>query len=202
MLLVMPTKNAPLLRQHPEYMQNVVELSLRFLSLYDEDADFESVEDDADQLFVDNARHWTRELALKLGGGPFLAVAQPLLQSGIRGTNWKQQYAALQALCQIMPSIKEVDGWSLPPHDGDGDEEADDGGDGDDDESEHKMDGGRPPKCVWDVLAPQIMALTVTETVRPEIKHSALQCLRALIVENEDNFQRFVCSLSFSLDVE
>ena len=191
-LVVMSNSNAQLLRQNQVYMKNVVELSLCFLSLYDDDIDFEA-DDDSDQLYIQSARQWTRELSMKLGGGPFLSVAEPLLQSGIRSTNWKLQYAALQALSQIIPFIKEVDKWKLTDSDDDEDEADIENGQNGTNHSEHKMNGKDAQKAshsVWDVLVPQIMNLTVSENIKPPIKHSAFQMIRILIVETEGAFPK------------
>ena len=141
-LVVMTDNNAALLRQHEQYMKNVVELSMYYLSLYDDDISFTSKENDADQEYIWNARGWTKDLALKLGGKPFLNIAKPMLQTGLQSTNWKQVYSVLQTFIQLIEEIKNIHGWKIiSPDDNDEDKN--------DDDNNNNKDNN------WDILLPK-----------------------------------------------
>ena len=166
-LVVMTTnpKNAALLRQHKQYMQNTVELVLYYLSLYDEDISFNSKEEDTEQHFVWNARQWIDDLALKLGGQCFLNYAQNLIKNGLESTNWRQCYASLQALIQIIKHCKELKGWNIPKCT----------------KEEEETKQQNSDKCLWDILLPKVLKLSVSPNIRAEIKHSALFLIKTLI---------------------
>eukprot|EP01083_Nonionella_stella_P250255 864493_1 len=115
----MATNNALLLRQHSGYMNSVVELSMYYLSLYNDSIDFNIAEDDIEQEYIWNGRQWTSDLAKELGGKPYLNIAQSMLKSGLESSNWKQCYSSLQTFIQIIRHIKDIDGWDIPCSDND-----------------------------------------------------------------------------------
>ncbi len=67
------------------FMATYVELSMYYLSLYNNDIDFNIIEDDS----------WTSDLAKQLGGKPYLSIAAPMIKSGLESyitniyTNYK-----------------------------------------------------------------------------------------------------------------
>eukprot|EP01084_Bolivina_argentea_P230472 388803_1 len=166
MLVFMATNNALLLRQHSGYMNSVVELSMYYLSLYNDSIDFNIAEDDIEQEYIWNGRQWTSDLAKELGGKPYLNIAQSMLKSGLESSNWKQCYSSLQTFIQIIRHIKDIDGWDIPI----------------------KNDNNKSKDIIWDQLLPKIIHLIINKSTRSEIKHSALYLIRTLIIQYENRF--------------
>eukprot|EP01084_Bolivina_argentea_P281428 481512_1 len=154
-LVVMGARNAAVLRQHAEYMRHVVQVSMHYLSLYDDEScNFSDCEDDIEQEYVWNARQWCKELCSTLGGAAYLSVAEAQIGGGLESRQWKECYASLQTLIQLIPFIKEMDGWRM-----------------DDDNS----------NC--DVLVPQILGFATGDhhSARAEVQHSAWFVMKTLI---------------------